>query len=544
MTITYEFLIKQLNSIPKEKINIGLSKKLKEHMLTFFKNSKIELDKLSKNLEKDDVNNLRSVLKIKKFDVSLKMYKKKKVSYKKKKKVSYKKKKKVSYKKKKALDKQNISGGTYSNEGENINTGDDLFEYLNVTEFGSEDSNNSYSTFFSSSLDEISPYQFGVVFISLYHYFVALLLNIKTWCKQNLTISNFRIQKEAIVKSTIYKFLSKLIYFLRKTIAFIWWVLNLPIIGYLTTRFATLCLIYYYRIEILNVIWYYVEEPLMYFLQSIITDAIREHVIYIAREAAIDAGKKAAIKAGTEIAHQTIQQAQQFAITAGTEAGKEAAKAIANQALQQAQTLAITAGTEAATQAASAIANQALQQAQTLAITAGTEAATQTATAIAQQTLQQAQTLAISAGTDAATQAASAIANQALQQAQQLAITAGTEAATQAATAIAHQAQQQVITLATNIASETAAQIALQTGEELSKEALRVAINAAIEAATKTAISVTQKAITDAATESARNKLISTASITAIKAALANYFPEGLLAAEGLGAIGQLALGQ
>ena len=528
MTITYEFLIKQLNSIPKEKINIGLSKKLKEHMLTFFKNSKIELDKLSKNLEKDDVNNLRSVLKIKKFDVSLKMYKKKK----------------VSYKKKKALDKQNISGGTYSNEGENINTGDDLFEYLNVTEFGSEDSNNSYSTFFSSSLDEISPYQFGVVFISLYHYFVALLLNIKTWCKQNLTISNFRIQKEAIVKSTIYKFLSKLIYFLRKTIAFIWWVLNLPIIGYLTTRFATLCLIYYYRIEILNVIWYYVEEPLMYFLQSIITDAIREHVIYIAREAAIDAGKKAAIKAGTEIAHQTIQQAQQFAITAGTEAGKEAAKAIANQALQQAQTLAITAGTEAATQAASAIANQALQQAQTLAITAGTEAATQTATAIAQQTLQQAQTLAISAGTDAATQAASAIANQALQQAQQLAITAGTEAATQAATAIAHQAQQQVITLATNIASETAAQIALQTGEELSKEALRVAINAAIEAATKTAISVTQKAITDAATESARNKLISTASITAIKAALANYFPEGLLAAEGLGAIGQLALGQ
>ena len=27
-------------SIPKEKINVGLSKKLKEHMRTFFKNSK------------------------------------------------------------------------------------------------------------------------------------------------------------------------------------------------------------------------------------------------------------------------------------------------------------------------------------------------------------------------------------------------------------------------------------------------------------------------------------------------------------------------
>ena len=285
MTITEASLIKQLNSIPKEKINIGLSKKLKEHMRTFFKNSKTELNKLSKNLEKDDVNNLRSVLKIKKLNVSLKLSKQKKISSKQKKTSSKQKKtsskqKKVSSKQTKTSSKQKSSGGAYyyGNEGKNINSGDDFFEYLNVTEFGSENSNNddndndnndnSYSTFFSSSLDEISPYQFGVVFISLYHYFVALLLNIKTWCKQTLTISNFRRKKDAIVKSRIYKFLSYLIYFLKKTLAFIWWILNLPVIGYITTRLATLCLIYYYRIEILNLMWYYGEEPLMYFLQN------------------------------------------------------------------------------------------------------------------------------------------------------------------------------------------------------------------------------------------------------------------------------------
>ena len=66
--MTEELLFKKLNLLPNEKINVGLSKQLKGHMHKFFIDSKSKLKKLSENLEKGDVNNLRSVLQIKPYN--------------------------------------------------------------------------------------------------------------------------------------------------------------------------------------------------------------------------------------------------------------------------------------------------------------------------------------------------------------------------------------------------------------------------------------------------------------------------------------------
>lgn len=389
MTVKYDTLLKHLNKLPKKKQSYGIPKQLKQHISTFLISSKYKLTQLYENLEleQSQLNNLSDVIKIKPLKLSSKKLTIKNNTL------------KLNLGKKRS--KMKYTGGAYNNVNDdffnlfqsmklnnNNNINNDFinsFQSLKLNKRNRRKNTNSYHSknnsnnnkLFELDLDKISPYELGVVFITLYHYYVSLLLNIRKWVQSNLTIQNFKLQKEKIVNSRTYKFLSYLIYFFNKTLCFIWWVLNLPIIRPISYAFTSACIIYYYRWEIFNLMWYYGEEPLMYFIQNTLTEAIKEQVIQIAKETALKS---------------TSELVPQLALQAGT----NAAKLVTQQALEQVPQLVNSIATETASQIAYQTALQTGQELSKetlkLAAKAATEAAIEAAKIASQKAIEEAAT--------------------------------------------------------------------------------------------------------------------------------------------------------